>query len=113
VKFVGKGQDLEKKVQQLNKDVSHIQTFSIRKSTDQQLFLIFTDGQTLGYLSEKLADAFEDLIDQPSVEFDAIVDLYTLGEAIRRAEKPSDAAMRVNINIYGPASRQNWREAFG
>jgi hypothetical protein len=94
-------------VQELNKKglhVSRVQTFSIQKSADQHLFLTFPDGYKLGYLSEKLARAFKDLIDQPSVQLDAIANLYTLSEAIRRAGKPSDAAIRVEINVYGPAS---------
>lgn len=101
------GRELVKKVQEFNKKdqrISRIQTFSIRRSSDQQLFLKFPDGFELGYLSEKLAHALKNLVDQPSVEFEAVANLVLLDEAIHRAEKAADAAMRVNINVYGKAS---------
>ena len=85
----------------------HIQSFRIQKSTDQQLFLIFPDDHKLGYLSEKLANAFNDLIGQTSIECEAIANLSNLSKAIRRAKKPSDAAMRVNINVYGAACERD------
>lgn len=48
----------------------------------------------------------KDLAMEPLIEFDALVNLQILGDAIRRAQKQSDAAIRVDVNIYGPeASR--------
>jgi hypothetical protein len=48
----------------------------------------------------------KDLAMEPNIELDAIVNLQSLSDAIRRAQKQTDAAIRVDVNIYGPeASR--------
>ena len=104
---MGNGQDLLKKVRLLKQDaqrVSGIQSFSMRKSSDQQLFLRFPDGSDMGYLSEKLTNALKHLFDRSGVEFEALVGLGLLEDTINRSGKASDAAMRVNINVYGPES---------
>ncbi|KAF5860074.1 hypothetical protein ETB97_002035 [Aspergillus alliaceus] len=101
VKLVGKGQELEKKVGELKQNNRPIQVLRIRKSIGQPLFLKFPDGMDLGYLSQKMGQALQKLMELPLFEIDAITNLNTLSEALRRAGKPTDAATRVNINVYG------------
>ena len=107
VRIVGRGQEHIKNVQRLRQNVQHASTshaFSMRKSSDQQLFLRFPDGSDLGYLTERLANALKTLFDRPDMEFEAFASLALLEETIRRCGKASEAAMRVNINVYGPIS---------
>jgi SWI/SNF-related matrix-associated actin-dependent regulator of chromatin subfamily A3 len=76
-------------------------TFRIEKSS-AQLFLTFPDGTEFGVLNNHIAKALEDIVEQPSVQFDALAHILTLRETIGRATKASDAVVRVNINVYGP-----------
>jgi hypothetical protein len=41
------------------------------------------------------------------LEFEAVVETDVLRETIGRAHKPSEAVVRVNINVYGPAIEAN------
>jgi hypothetical protein len=43
----------------------------------------------------------EDLVERPSVQFEALTHIMTLRETIGRAEKAGDAVARVDINVYG------------
>ncbi|KAB8254841.1 SNF2 family N-terminal domain-containing protein [Aspergillus pseudonomiae] len=101
VKLVGKGQELETKILALKDNNQHIHTLSIQPSGDGSLFLRFPDGTDLGYLSRKMEQALEALICLPLFEIDALTNLNSLVESLRRAGKPADAATRVSINIYG------------
>jgi SWI/SNF-related matrix-associated actin-dependent regulator of chromatin subfamily A3 len=79
--------------------------FGIKKSSDK-LLLTFPDGSEFGLLSTHTAKALEDLVERPSIQFDALAHIITLRETIGRAKKASDAVARVNINVYGsPAAR--------
>jgi hypothetical protein len=62
---------------------------------------VFADGVDLGYLSEKMVRAVEMLVNLPRFELEAFTNLDVIIDAVRRARKPSDAAIRVNINFYG------------
>ncbi|KAE8387461.1 P-loop containing nucleoside triphosphate hydrolase protein [Aspergillus alliaceus] len=104
VKLVGQGQELEKKVGELKKNNRPIQVLRIRQSIGQPLFLKFPDGMDLGYLSQKMEQVLQKLMELPLFEIDAITNLNALSEALRRAGKPTDAAIRVNINVYGQNS---------
>jgi hypothetical protein len=44
----------------------------------------------------------KELLEFPSLHYEAIGDTSSLRESISRATKPSEAVVRVNINIYGP-----------
>ncbi|KAH8689021.1 putative helicase [Talaromyces proteolyticus] len=106
-KLVGKGEELEKKLQYLLKHGSSYtppstHTLALSKSRDNQIFLKFADGMELGYLSEKMKHGLDNLIDKPLVEFNAVIHLRNVIDAISRARKSSEARFRVNINVYGP-----------
>ena len=106
---MGQGEELQKRVQELKNggpSLPRSYTLRVRPSADLQLFLKFADNGDLGYLSEKMERGLKDLVSEPNIELDAVVNLQSLSDAIRRAQKQSDAAIRVDVNIYGPeASR--------
>ncbi|KAJ1711675.1 helicase [Aspergillus flavus] len=104
VKLVGIGQDLETKILALKETNQHFQTLTIQPSSDGPLFLRFPDGTDLGYLSRKMEQALQELIGRPLFEIDALTNLNSLIDSLRRAGKPSDAAARVSINVYGRES---------
>lgn len=74
--------------------------FGIEMSSSQT-FLAFPDGTEFALLNNHTAKVLGHVIDLPSVQLDALVNLTTLRETIARATKASDAALRVNINLYG------------
>ncbi|KAB8227019.1 SNF2 family N-terminal domain-containing protein [Aspergillus alliaceus] len=51
-----------------------------------------------------MEQVLQKLMELPLFEIDAITNLNALSEALRRAGKPADAAIRVNINVYGQNS---------
>ncbi|EIT73865.1 helicase-like transcription factor HLTF/DNA helicase RAD5, DEAD-box [Aspergillus oryzae 100-8] len=104
VKLVGISQDLETKILALKETNQHFQTLTIQPSSDGPLFLRFPDGTDLGYLSKKMEQALQGLIGRPLFEIDALTNLNSLIDSLRRAGKPSDAAARVSINVYGRES---------
>ena len=106
---MGQGEDLQRRVQEIRNGGSYLPrsyTLRVRPSAELQLFLKFVDNGDLGYLNEKMEGKLKDIANEPSIELDAVVNLQSLSDAIRRAQKQSDAAIRVDVNIYGPeASR--------
>lgn len=106
---MGHGEELQKKVQEIKNGNSYLPrsyTLRVRRSAESQLFLKLVDNANLGYLSEKMERGLKDLVNEHNIELDAVVNLQSLSDAIRRAQKQSDAAIRVDVNIYGPeASR--------
>ncbi|KAF3400768.1 putative SWI/SNF-related matrix-associated actin-dependent regulator of chromatin [Talaromyces pinophilus] len=109
VKLVGQGEELQRRVQEIRNGGSYLPrsyTLRVQPSAELQLFLKFADNGDLGYLNEKMEGKLKDIANEPSIELDAVVNLQSLSDAIRRAQKQSDAAIRVDVNIYGPeASR--------
>jgi hypothetical protein len=74
--------------------------FGIMKSS-KEIFLRFSDNTEFGHLNSHIGKALLDLIDRPSIQFDAIASTLTLRETIGRALKARDAVVRVDIYIYG------------
>ncbi|EED22940.1 helicase, putative [Talaromyces stipitatus ATCC 10500] len=100
VKLVGQGTEIAKKVKDLRAGGSSVQVYTTGiQLTEQQLFLKFTDGKQLGYLSEKMERGLNDMVRALVIELDAVVNLQSLSEALRRAQK--DTAIRVDVNVYG------------
>jgi SWI/SNF-related matrix-associated actin-dependent regulator of chromatin subfamily A3 len=83
--------------------------FGIENYSDQT-FLTFPDGSKFALLNDHTAPVLRSVVKMPSIQFDALVDLTTLHETIARANKASEATLRVNINLYG--SRET-RETVG
>lgn len=80
--------------------VAGIYTFGIENSSDQ-FFLTFSDGTQFGQLNNHVAKALG-VIEQPSVQLDAVAHIMSIRELIGKFTKASDAVVRVNINVYGP-----------
>src|SRR5579862_5086676 len=57
--------------------------FKIRKS-GVQLLLVFPDGSEFGLLNTHTSQALEDLVEHPSVKFEALTHIVTLRETIGR-----------------------------
>lgn len=67
-----------------------------------QLALRFLDGSDFAVINNHTSGALQELVDQPSIQFDALGHTRTLRETIGRASKSNDAVVRININVYGP-----------
>lgn len=71
-----------------------------------EVLLKFPNGSEFAHLNTHTAKVLEGVIDLPSIQLDALVNLTTLRETIGRATKASDATLRVNINLYGSRETQ-------
>lgn len=69
---------------------------------DERLILEFQDGSTFGILNAHVTNALKDILNMPTVEFDAMGHTVQIRETIERARSAKDAMVRVHINIYGP-----------
>lgn len=76
-------------------------SFSIRKSS-AEIVLYFLNGTEFGVLNTHASIALESLLQQSSLQFEAIASIQTIRETIGRVSKATNAVVRVNINIYGP-----------
>ncbi|KAG9503234.1 hypothetical protein J7337_006077 [Fusarium musae] len=71
-----------------------------------QLMLCFPgDGKHFGHLPLAAGQTLLPLMTQPSVEIEPLALKYDLREVISRANKPADARVKVDMNIYGLRSK--------
>lgn len=72
----------------------------------RQLMLCFPgDLKHFGHLPLAACQTLLPLMAQPSVEIETLALKYDLREVISRANKPADARVKVDINIYGLRSK--------
>ncbi|KAF5531015.1 helicase-like transcription factor [Fusarium mexicanum] len=72
----------------------------------KQLMLRFTgDGKHFGHLPLAAGQTLLPLMMRPSVDIEPLALKYDLREVISRANKPADARVKVDINIYGLRSK--------
>ncbi|KAF5633623.1 helicase-like transcription factor [Fusarium sp. NRRL 52700] len=72
----------------------------------KQLMLCFPgDGKHFGHLPLAAGQTLLPLMIQPSVDIEPLALKHDLREVISRANKPADARVKVDINIYGLRSR--------
>ncbi|KAF5982414.1 helicase-like transcription factor [Fusarium coicis] len=72
----------------------------------RQLMLCFPgDGKYFGHLPVAAGQTLLSLMAQPSVEIEPLALKYDLREVISRANKPADARVKVDVNIYGLRSK--------
>ncbi|KAL3466537.1 SNF2 family N-terminal domain-containing protein [Aspergillus heterothallicus] len=100
VRLVGRGAELQEKIIKLRDSGTWNPTFSIRQSASGELFLTFPDGADFGYLSEKMVKALHKLMALPGFAVEAHADLNMIIHALR-AVKAAEAAIRVDVNVYG------------
>ncbi|KAI0592763.1 SNF2 family N-terminal domain-containing protein [Biscogniauxia sp. FL1348] len=102
VKLVGEMQSIDNK---LDKSGTVYERFKL-KGQQYHIILCFSDeDKDFGYLRSGVGQTLAPLLAMSHVEFEPIVLTYSLREAIRRAQKPSEALVKVDINVYG------WRQA--
>ncbi|EEU41409.1 uncharacterized protein NECHADRAFT_122747 [Fusarium vanettenii 77-13-4] len=80
------------------------QRFTLKEQKDhrEHAFLCFSDDVTFGHLRSGIGKVLLSLMSKPNVEFEPIGETLKLREVIERAGKPSDAIVKVNIDVYGP-----------
>ncbi|GAB1214628.1 hypothetical protein ATERTT37_003792 [Aspergillus terreus] len=71
---------------------------------EQDPVAMFLDGTKLGYFSRGITNALRDIVNLPSIEFEAVVNLAALESAIL---SPANPKLAVEINVYGPASARD------
>ncbi|KAI0127862.1 SNF2 family N-terminal domain-containing protein [Xylariales sp. AK1849] len=76
------------------------QRFHLKDKTDH-ILLSFLDETEFGYLRANMTKGLGEMLAVPALYFEAVVGTDALRETIGRAQKPSEALVRVNINIYG------------
>lgn len=86
--------------------------FNISESNDRQetLNIQFPDGNVFGHLNMHASKALKPLMsnaDYADIKLEAFAVTKTLINIINRAKKATEAAVKVNINVYGPQSRMN------
>ncbi|KAF5687057.1 helicase-like transcription factor [Fusarium circinatum] len=71
-----------------------------------QLMLCFPeDGKHFGHLPKAVGETLLPLMMRPSVDIEPLSLRYDLREVVSRANKPADARVKVDINIYGLRSK--------
>lgn len=64
----------------------------------------FTEGKEFGMLDEHITEAMAPLLERPELECNAFAEINTIRSTIGRAQKSTDAIIRIHININGPKS---------
>ena len=77
--------------------------FNVQKSV-KDIFLQFYDGTIFALLNGHVTTGLLPVVDSPFIELDALGSLHSIRETLGRATKSSDATVRLEINVYGPAS---------
>ncbi|KAJ5560339.1 SNF2 family N-terminal domain-containing protein [Penicillium frequentans] len=101
VKLIGEAEKLYHKILTLQESNISRQVFQIRPSSNEEFFLIFPDATELGYLSERMKKAFEPLKELPHFELEAHITLKSIMDALSKAKTAAEAAIRVEVHVYG------------
>ncbi|RMZ91158.1 hypothetical protein DV736_g1622, partial [Chaetothyriales sp. CBS 134916] len=99
VKLVGEMQIIHGK---LGNSEAGSHRFKLNKKQDHILLCFHDDGKEFGYLRSGVGKTLAPLLAKPYVEFEPIVPTSNLSETIGRANKPAEAMIKVDINVYGP-----------
>lgn len=104
VKLIG---DMMKLDQKLSIAMTKIQVFRIVKvihieRLSPSLRLVFPDGTEFGTLDNRNCQALETMINNPELHLNGYVETNAVRNVIRRAQKATDAVIRVEIHIGGP-----------
>lgn len=75
--------------------------------TKGDLFLMFQDSTQLGYLSTRMKEILEPLLRLPLFELEVQSALSPIMDTLRDIQTPSEAAVRVNIHVYGLESHRD------
>ncbi|RSL78668.1 hypothetical protein CEP51_008014 [Fusarium floridanum] len=86
---------------------SRYQRFTLKEQKDhrEHAFLLFSDDElTFGHLRSGTGKALLPLMQLPNVKFEPVGETAKLLDVIDKANKPGDAIVKVNIDVYGPRS---------
>jgi len=72
----------------------------------ESIVVIFPDKTVFGELNESLSEVVLKLLEHPLLHFEVLANLSTVIETIGKAEKATEAVVRVDINMYGPRSQR-------
>lgn len=99
VKLVGEMQTLDSK---LGKSETGYERFKLNEQQDHILLCFRDDDRDFGYLRSGVCRTLASLLAKSYVEFEPIVPTSNLKETTGRANKPAEAMVKVDINVYGP-----------
>ncbi|ORY68436.1 SNF2 family N-terminal domain-containing protein [Pseudomassariella vexata] len=74
----------------------------------EHVLLSFDDGTEFGLLRSSMTKHLSDMLRISELDFEAVAETKVLRDTIGRAQKPSEALIRVSINIYGPPNQANY-----
>ncbi|KAF2973070.1 hypothetical protein GQX73_g632 [Xylaria multiplex] len=78
-----------------------ILTFTVERKVDH-LIITFSDGVTLGILSDSMFESLGSIMERESAFFlEGVAPLNLLRERIGKINKSSDRKIRIDINVYG------------
>ncbi|KAK4085081.1 uncharacterized protein Triagg1_71 [Trichoderma aggressivum f. europaeum] len=103
VKLLGDMQTIHSK---LDKSDAGLERFKLEKRENHVILRFSDTGEDFGQVRSNVGTTLSSLLgDQSSnVEFEPIVSVSYLMDIIGRANRPSDAIVKVDINVYGPQS---------
>lgn len=96
VKLVGDMRDLQAKI---DPSLMH-QSFGISKHSEY-FMLKFPDGKIFAQVNKLACQGLDKMQEVPSVEIVAFVETNRLQHVFSRAKTPSEAALKVEVNLYG------------
>ncbi|RWA12443.1 hypothetical protein EKO27_g2635 [Xylaria grammica] len=101
----------ENNMPKLNSELHHeaqvtaaerVLTFTVERKVDH-LTIAFSDGVTLGILSDLMFESFGLIMERNSSFFlEGVAPINLLRERIGKISKSSDRKIRIDINVYGP-----------
>ncbi|KAI1488686.1 SNF2 family N-terminal domain-containing protein [Biscogniauxia mediterranea] len=98
VKLVGQMQVIDDK---LGKGEASYECFNLNKMKNHILLCFHDDNEEFGYLRSGVGKTLAPLLNSSCVELEPIAPTSNLKETIGRAQKPSEAMVKVDINLYG------------
>lgn len=79
------------------------QEFKLR-ADPKAVKVTFNEGSEFGYLDEHIIGVMAPILERPEFECNAFAEINAIRSTIGRAQKSTDAIIRVDININGPKS---------
>lgn len=86
----------------LDKSEAVYERFKMKKKEDHVVLYFGDADEDFGYLRTAVGTTLSTLLAKSYVEFEPIAPTSYLMDIIGRANKPSEAIVKVDINIYGP-----------
>ncbi|KAK0761340.1 hypothetical protein N5P37_006289 [Trichoderma harzianum] len=103
VKLLG---DMQIIYSKLDKSDAGLERFKLEKRENHVILRFRDTGEDFGQVRSGVGTTLSSLLGNQSsnVEFEPVASISGLMDTIGRANRPSDAIVKVNINVYGPQS---------